>query len=178
MLLTLTSTSPPATDLGFLLHKNPAAVRSVSMNWGTAHVFYPVADADRCTAALLCEVDPVALVRRSRGGPFPLAAYVNDRPYAASSLLAAAIRKVFGTALRGECAERPGLADALLDLSAHLPVLATRSPRRPSRWTPRFPPGVRALISTSGSLPRAGCGTSSGSCTCCCRCWTTTSTTG
>jgi 3' terminal RNA ribose 2'-O-methyltransferase Hen1 len=126
MLLTLTSTSPPATDLGFLLHKNPAAVRSVSMNWGTAHVFYPVAEADRCTAALLCEVDPVALVRRSRGGPFPLAAYVNDRPYAASSLLAVAVRKVFGTALRGECAERPGLADARLELSAHLPVLPCR----------------------------------------------------
>ena len=126
MLLTLTSTSPPATDLGFLLHKNPASVRSVSMNWGMAHVFYPVAEPDRCTAALLCEVDPVALVRRSRGGPFPLAAYVNDRPYAASSLLAVAIRKVFGTALRGDCAERPDLPAARLDLSAHLPVLPCR----------------------------------------------------
>src|SRR5262249_7569642 len=109
MLLTLTNTSPPATDLGFLLHKNPATVRSVSMGWGTAHVFYPEAEPGRCTAALLCEVDPVALVRRSRGGPFPLAAYVNDRPYAASSLLAVAMRKVFGTALRGEWAQRPGL---------------------------------------------------------------------
>jgi 3' terminal RNA ribose 2'-O-methyltransferase Hen1 len=126
MLLTVTNTSPPATDLGFLLHKNPAAVRSVPLSWGAAHVFYPVAAADRCTAALLCEVDPVALVRRSRGGPFPLAAYVNDRPYAASSLLAVAIRKVFGTALRGECTERPGLPAARLHLSAHLPVLPCR----------------------------------------------------
>ena len=126
MLLTLTSTSPPATDLGFLLHKNPASVRSVSMNWGMAHVFYPAATADRCTAALVCEVDPVALVRRSRNGPFPLAAYVNDRPYAASSLLAVAIRKVFGTALRGTCAERPDLPAARLQLSAHLPVLPCR----------------------------------------------------
>jgi 3' terminal RNA ribose 2'-O-methyltransferase Hen1 len=126
MLLTLTSTSPPATDLGFLLHKNPASVRSVSMNWGTAHVFYPVAEPDRCTAALLCEVDPVALVRRSRGGAFPLAAYVNDRPYAASSLLAVAIRKVFSTALRGDCAARPDLPAARLQLSAHLPVLPCR----------------------------------------------------
>ena len=126
MLLTLTSTSPPATDLGFLLHKNPAAVRSVPMSWGTAHVFYPVAEPGRCTAALLCEVDPVALVRRSRGGPFPLAAYVNDRPYAASSLLAVALRKVFGTALRGACAERPDLPGTSLQLSAHLPVLPCR----------------------------------------------------
>jgi len=126
MLLTLTSTSPPATDLGYLLHKNPAAVRAVPMSWGTAHVFYPEADDDRCTAALLCEVDPVALVRRSRSGPFPLAAYVNDRPYAASSLLAVAMRKVFGTAIRGECSERPGLPQEQLRLSAHLPVLPCR----------------------------------------------------
>ena len=107
MLLTLTNTTPPATDLGFLLHKNPATVRSIAMGWGTAHVFYPEAEPRRCTAALLCEVDPVMLARRSRDGPFPLAAYVNDRPYAASSLLAVALRKLFGTALRGECAEPP-----------------------------------------------------------------------
>jgi 2-polyprenyl-3-methyl-5-hydroxy-6-metoxy-1,4-benzoquinol methylase len=126
MLLTLTSTSPPATDLGYLLHKNPAAVRSVPMSWGSAHVFYPEAAAGRCTAALLCEVDPVGLVRRSRSGPFPLAAYVNDRPYAASSLLAVAMRKVFGTALRGECRERPDLPGERLRLSAHLPALPCR----------------------------------------------------
>ena len=126
MLLTLTCRSPPATDLGYLLHKNPAAVRSVPMSWGAAHVFYPEADDDRCTAALLCEVDPVTLVRRSRGGPFPLAAYVNDRPYAASSLLAVAMRKVFGTAMRGECAQRPGLPQQRLRLSASLPVLPSR----------------------------------------------------
>jgi len=126
MLLTLTSTSPPATDLGFLLHKNPATVRSVPLGWGTAHVFYPEAEPGRCTAALLCEVDPVALVRRSRSGPFPLAAYVNDRPYAASSLLAVAMRKVFGTALRGECAQRPELPATTLDLAARLPVLPCR----------------------------------------------------
>src|SRR5215475_2682226 len=126
MLLTLTNTSPPATDLGFLLHKNPATVRSVPMGWGTAHVFYPEAEPGHCTAALLCEVDPVALVRRSRGGPFPLAAYVNDRPYAASSLLAVAMRKVFGTALRGECAQRPNLPATALDLTARLPVLPCR----------------------------------------------------
>ena len=126
MLLTLTNTSPPATDLGFLLHKNPATVRSVPMGWGAAHVFYPEAEPGRCTAALLCEVDPVALVQRSRGGPFPLAAYVNDRPYAASSLLAVAMRKVFGTALRGECAQRPDLPATALNLTARLPVLPCR----------------------------------------------------
>ncbi len=91
MLLTISATagsaSEPATDLWFVLHKNPAAVRSVELAFGVAHVFYPEAGPDRCTAALLVEVDPVGLVRRDRGGMFPLAAYVNDRPYAASSLL-------------------------------------------------------------------------------------------
>ncbi|MEP7025956.1 MAG: 3' terminal RNA ribose 2'-O-methyltransferase Hen1, partial [Actinomycetota bacterium] len=67
-----------------------------------------------------------ALVRRSRGGPFPLAAYVNDRPYAASSFLSVALRKVFSTAMRGQCKERPELAAAALELSARLPVLPCR----------------------------------------------------
>src|SRR6266498_459864 len=123
MLLTITSTSPPATDLGFLLHKNPAATRSVELAFGVAHAFYPAAEPECCTIALLVEVDPVALVRRSRGGPFPLAAYVNDRPYVASSLLSVALRKVFGSALRGQCKERPKLPEEKLDLSARLPVL-------------------------------------------------------
>jgi 3' terminal RNA ribose 2'-O-methyltransferase Hen1 len=126
LLLTLTNTSPPATDLGFLLHKNPAAVRSVDLSFGAAHAFYPQADEQCCTIALQCEVDPVALVRRSRGGPFPLAAYVNDRPYVASSLLSVALRKMFGTALRGQCAERPGLVTQDLQLSARVPVLPCR----------------------------------------------------
>ena len=52
MLLTITSTSPPATDLGFLLHKNPAAVRSVDVGFGVAHAFYPAAEPERCTIAL------------------------------------------------------------------------------------------------------------------------------
>jgi 3' terminal RNA ribose 2'-O-methyltransferase Hen1 len=126
VLLTITNSSPPATDLGFVLHKNPAAVRSVDVGFGVAHAFYPAAETGRCTIALLCEVDPVALVRRSRGGPFPLAAYVNDRAYAASSFLSVALRKMFGTALQGRCTQRPELVEARLDLSVRLPVLPCR----------------------------------------------------
>jgi 3' terminal RNA ribose 2'-O-methyltransferase Hen1 len=126
MLLTITNVSPPATDMGFLLHKNPAAVRSDGLSFGTAHVFYPKAEQDRCTVALLCEVDPVALVRRGHGGSFPLAAYVNDRPYVASSLLSVALRRMFGTAMRGQCRERPELPEVPLELTARLPVLPCR----------------------------------------------------
>src|SRR6266581_4628199 len=144
MLLTITSTSPPATDLGFLLHKNPAATRSVELAFGVAHAFYPAAEPECCTIALLVEVDPVALVRRSRGGPFPLAAYVNDRPYVASSLLSVALRKVFGSALRGQCKERPELPEEKLDLSARLPVLPWRGRSSAAAVRAARLPGKRA----------------------------------
>jgi hypothetical protein len=45
--------------LGFLRHKNPANDRSVEPSFGVAHVFYPEAQPDRCSATLLLEVDPV-----------------------------------------------------------------------------------------------------------------------
>jgi 3' terminal RNA ribose 2'-O-methyltransferase Hen1 len=127
MLLTITSTTAPATDLGFVLHKNPANVRSVDLAYGRAHVLYPEATEDRCTAALLLEVDPIGLVRRGRGRhAFALADYVNDRPYVASSFMSVAIAKLFGTALSGRSEARPDLAEASLPLEAHLPVVPCR----------------------------------------------------
>ena len=68
MLLTITNTQQPATDIGYLLHKNPRRAQSFPLSFGQAHVFYPEARAERCTAALLLDVDPVGLVRK-RGGP-------------------------------------------------------------------------------------------------------------
>ena len=67
MLLTLTTTHRPATDLGYLLRKNPARAQAFNLTFGRAHVFYPEASEDRCTAALWVEVDPVGLVRNRRG---------------------------------------------------------------------------------------------------------------
>ena len=63
MLLTITTTRAPATDLGYLLHKHPDRLQTFDTAAGAAHVFYPEATAGRCTAALLLEVDPIALVR-------------------------------------------------------------------------------------------------------------------
>ncbi len=120
MLLTLTTTRQPATDLGFLLHKHPGRARAFGVASGTAHVFYPEASDERCTAALLLEVDPVALVR---GPGDSVTHYVNDRPYAASSLLAVALKGVFGTALTGRCAARPELAASAIPLEIHVPAL-------------------------------------------------------
>lgn len=122
----------PATDLGFLLHKHPDNAQKFSTSYGTAHVFYPEADAERCTAALLLEVDTVALVRRGKGkgrGGAPdaaLAQYVNDRPYAASSLLAVALSGVFSSALRGVCNARPERAATPLPLRIEIPALPAR----------------------------------------------------
>jgi hypothetical protein len=50
MLLTLTTTARPATDLGFLLHKNAARVQSFDVSFGKAHVFYPEAQEDARSA--------------------------------------------------------------------------------------------------------------------------------
>ena len=127
MLLTLTNTQPPATDLGFLLHKHPDRAQRYSLSFGAAHVFYPEAGEARCTACLLVDVDPVELVRgKSRAGGGLLDQYVNDRPYAASSFLSVAIGQVFSTALTGRCAARPERAAQPLPLTAHLPVTPAR----------------------------------------------------
>ena len=123
MLLTIATTHHPATDLGYLLHKHPGKLQSFALNFGQAHVFYPEAGEDRCTAALLLDLDPVALVR-GRGSV--LDQYVNDRPYVASSFLSVALAEVFGTALAGNCAARPELAQAAIPLEARLPALPCR----------------------------------------------------
>jgi 3' terminal RNA ribose 2'-O-methyltransferase Hen1 len=129
MLLTLTSTCPPATDLGYLLHKSPLRTHDFELSFGKAHVFYPEATAERCTAALLVGVDPIALVRGRRGPAGEgrtLEQYVNDRPYAASSFLSVAIAEVFGSALSGRSKERPDLATREIPLEARIAVLPCR----------------------------------------------------
>jgi 3' terminal RNA ribose 2'-O-methyltransferase Hen1 len=122
MLLTITLTQPPATDLGHLLHKHPGRLQSFPLPFGQAHVFYPEAAEERCTAALLLEVDPVGLIRR--GVRFPrLDQYVNDRPYVASSFLSVAISRVYNTALAGRSRERPELVEQALPLEARIAAL-------------------------------------------------------
>ena len=129
MLLTITTTHKPATDLGYLLHKSPFRVHSFEQVFGKAHVFYPETSDERCTAALLLEIDPVGLVRDRRGPSgegYALEQYVNDRPYAASSFLSVAIARTFGTAITGKSKERQELADAPLPFEAQISVLPCR----------------------------------------------------
>lgn len=129
MILTISTTHQPATDLGFLLHKHPERSQSFALPFGRAAVFYPEADRARCTAALVLDIDPVGLVRRKSGGSKAggrLEQYVNDRPYVASSHLSVAIASVFGSALAGRSKERPTLADRAIPLEAQLPVVPSR----------------------------------------------------
>jgi 2-polyprenyl-3-methyl-5-hydroxy-6-metoxy-1,4-benzoquinol methylase len=134
MLLTITTTYQPATDLGYLLHKNPARLQSLEITGGQAHVFYPEATAERCTAALLLDLDPVGLVRgRGNGEGFALEQYVNDRPYVASSCLSVALSKAFGTAMNGTCKDRPALPAEALPLAITVAVVSAPGADWPRR---------------------------------------------
>jgi len=130
MLLTISTTHRPATDLGFLLHKHPDRFQSFDLSFGKAHVFYPEVGDERCRVCLLLDVDPVGMVRgrnRNRYQSFLLGHYVNDRPYVASSFMSVAISQVFGTALGGRCSARPELVTTPIPLTARIDVLPVRN---------------------------------------------------
>ncbi len=131
MLLTITTTYKPATDLGFLLHKHPDRCHSFNLSFGKAHVFYPEANTERCMACLLLDVDAIGMVRGRIPHPqFLLAQYVNDRPYVASSFLSVAIAQVYGSALQGRCEDRPELAATPIPMEARIEVLPVRGGER------------------------------------------------
>jgi 3' terminal RNA ribose 2'-O-methyltransferase Hen1 len=127
MLLTISTTHQPATDLGYLLFKHPDKCQAFNLSFGTAQVFYPEASDTKCTAALVLDINPVDLARGKAGAKKQtLAAYVSDRPYAASSFLSVAISQVFRTAMTGRCEQKPDLADTPIPLVAKIPVLPSR----------------------------------------------------
>ena len=127
MLLTITTTHQPATDLGYLLHKHPDRLQSFDLTFGQVHVFYPEASYHTCTAALLLEVDPVRLSRCARNDAgFALLPYVNDRPYALSSFMSVALARVLSSALGGSSKERDTLAETPLPLTFTLTALPCR----------------------------------------------------
>jgi 3' terminal RNA ribose 2'-O-methyltransferase Hen1 len=127
MILTITTTRRPASDLGYLLAKHPDRTQAFELPFGSAHVFYPEVSEERCTFALLLGVDPIGLVRGRRDAEaFSLHEYVNDRPYVASSFLSVALSRVLGSALNGRCADHPELLDVRWPLEARLHVLPCR----------------------------------------------------
>lgn len=123
MLLEITTTHSPATDLGFLLHKHPDRLQSVELAAGKAHIFYPEANNDRCTACLMLDINPVDLVRVRKGNNALQDQYVNDRPYTSNSFLSSAISKAFGSALNGRCNPRPELPETPMPFTFRLSSL-------------------------------------------------------
>lgn len=129
MLLSISTTHLPATDLGYLLHKHPDRFQSFDLSFGQAHVFYPEMTERSATAVLVLDVDPVGMIREGNLAKVtgsPLANYVNDRPYVASSFMSVAISQVLGSALGGRCVQRPELVNRPLPLTARLDVLPVR----------------------------------------------------
>jgi 3' terminal RNA ribose 2'-O-methyltransferase Hen1 len=126
MLLNITTTHKPASDLGYLLHKHPDKLQSIDLSIGKAHVFYPESSDERTTASLLIDVDPIDMVRGGRnlsGRGFSLGQYVNDRPYVASSFMSVAIAKAFSTAMNGTCSKKPELVDVKMPFEVDISVL-------------------------------------------------------
>ena len=117
-----------ASDLGFLLHKNPFNSHSKDLKFGKAHVLYPSVSDEECTACLFVDIDSIDLVRNYQGPKSrrELKQYVNDRPYVVNSFATVAISRVFGTALGGTCNKKPELAARKLPLSVKIPVLPSR----------------------------------------------------
>jgi 3' terminal RNA ribose 2'-O-methyltransferase Hen1 len=129
VLLTITNQQSPATDLGFLLHKHPVHLHTVELAFGNAYIFYPEATDERCTAALLLDIDPIGLVRNRRGPRGEggsLDQYVNDRPYVASSFLSVALARSFATAMSGRSKSRQELADQPLPFAVRLSAVPAR----------------------------------------------------
>lgn len=122
-MLLISTTRQPATDLGYLLHKNPSRIHVLDLSFGRVVVAYPEAEENLTTVAVMVEVDPVKLVRGGESGGGSLAQYVNDRPYVASSFLSVAIVEAFSTAMSGRCKEKPELVDQPFPIQIHIPVL-------------------------------------------------------
>ena len=126
MFLSIATTHHPATDLGFLLHKHPERMHETELPFGKAIVFYPQADEARCEAALVLDIDPIGLVRGKGRSEGLLDAYVNDRPYAASSFLSVAMGRALRTAMSGASRERQELAETDIPLEVTVTPLPAR----------------------------------------------------
>jgi len=114
-----------ASDLGYLLHKNPDNVHRRETAAGDVTVFFSDCGKRRCSAVLHLEVDPVALVRgKSAYADGLLDQYVNDRPYVANSFLSVAVTRTLGQSLAGKSKERQALADQPLPFEVRIAPIA------------------------------------------------------
>jgi 3' terminal RNA ribose 2'-O-methyltransferase Hen1 len=126
MILNITTTHKPATDLGYLLHKHPDKFQTLELSVGKAHIFYPEKSEERTTVSLLLDIDPIDMVRGARNSGsdgFALGHYVNDRPYVASSFMSVALSKAFSSAMNGKCKDKPELIEVKLPFEISISVI-------------------------------------------------------
>lgn len=123
MLLTISTTHFPATDLGYLLHKHPDKFQTIELTMGDAHIFYPEKSDEKTTIGLLLDIDTIKMVKNSRNNDFILGQYVNDRPYVASSFMSVAISKAFSSAMNGKCKDKPELVEVKMPLEANISII-------------------------------------------------------
>ena len=130
MLLTITCKGEHASELSFLLHKNPYKVQEFNVIMGKAYVFYPKVSDIETTVALLADLNPIDLVKGKEGvkqdSYYTLFDYINDRPYSINSFTSSIISKVFNTACAGKCEHLPELVKTELDLSCTLYALPVK----------------------------------------------------
>lgn len=126
MYFSLTSIGPAAADLSFLLRKHPDKVQRFDLPTGVATVFFPESSAERAEMTMVLTVDPIELIRNKsirHGAGFPLGQFVNDRPYATTSLVSHAVAKVFSSAMTGGLASDPEAPFRRTDITLRLPAL-------------------------------------------------------
>ena len=126
MLLSIETRGPHSDELSYLLHKRPDRFQSFDASFGKVHVFYPRCDDNAVEACVMLDVDPVAMARKHRDDNSPLAAYVNDRPFVASSFLSTALSANLGTAMAGRCHDRPAAVDRVRPLAVRLQCVPVR----------------------------------------------------
>jgi 3' terminal RNA ribose 2'-O-methyltransferase Hen1 len=139
MILNISTTHNPATDLGYLLHKHPDKFQTLELSVGKAHVFYPEKGAERTTVCLLLDIDPIDMVRGAKkigGDGFSLGHYVNDRPYVVSSFMSVALSKAFSSAMNGRCKDKPELVD--IKLPFEVTIAVTPAPKGGANMIRKF----------------------------------------
>jgi 3' terminal RNA ribose 2'-O-methyltransferase Hen1 len=126
MILNISTTHFPATDLGYLLHKHPDKFQTLELSVGKAHIFYPEKSNERTSISLLLDIDSIDMVRSARNiknDGFAFGHYLNDRPYVASSFMSVAIVKAFSSAINGKCKDKPELVDVKLPFEVTIAVI-------------------------------------------------------
>ncbi|HCA41863.1 MAG TPA: 3' terminal RNA ribose 2'-O-methyltransferase Hen1 [Bacteroidetes bacterium] len=126
MILSISTSHKPTSDLGYIFHKHPDKFQSFNFSAGKYHIFYPELNNDKATICLLLDIDPIEIVKILRNNTpdgFPLGDYVNDRPYVASSFMSVAIAKGFSSAIKGKCKEKPELVNTKLPFEVFITSL-------------------------------------------------------